>query len=502
MLKLEMDQLTRQGIDAVRLGNIAAGEGLLQQAVAHDPNNALAWHWLASIAPNAAEKRRRLERVLEIDPQHAFARRDLAELEGKEPQAPRNAFTRVSPAAQNPLTTTLPPASRAPIATSMFPAAPLRAPAGGVRPEAGQAAARPPQAAVAKPGGLNGATGGTRAPDAQGRVEAGGSVRRDAGSGLRSALVGGAIGAAAALTPAIVAAPGRIPGAARPAAPLGAAPARTTAMPVMPGAARAPQAGTAAPPGAATAGAPASTAAGPASAASGASAGLGGATGAVRTPVGGSGAPLGMGERPVGAAGSTTIDDVIAVADQHVPGLPGTSAAVPIPLRERISCHLPDDRNRALMLVAAGIFCAALIGALVSRQIHMTQARMRAGQAGALTGLATNGKASTIHTPNGAFEVPGTGFLTAATRQNISKQPGDVIPLWPEPFNPRGTPACSLLHASGVLLLETRTSSAQSRAFKVENRGCVGWVDESELSATHPDAVATPADSKRWNPGK
>src|SRR5919199_1385413 len=80
MLKLHLDNLTRHGIDAVRSGNTSAGRGLLEQAVKEEPNNVLAWHWLASIAPDAAERKRYLERVLEIDPKNTFALRDLAEL--------------------------------------------------------------------------------------------------------------------------------------------------------------------------------------------------------------------------------------------------------------------------------------------------------------------------------------------------------------------------------------------------------------------------------------
>lgn len=81
MLKFHVDELTRRGIEAIRAGNTTAGRGLLKQAVEAEPGNALAWHWLASVGVDEAEQRRCLLRVLEINPDHPFALRDLAALD-------------------------------------------------------------------------------------------------------------------------------------------------------------------------------------------------------------------------------------------------------------------------------------------------------------------------------------------------------------------------------------------------------------------------------------
>ncbi len=130
-MKVNMDQLTRQGIDAVRHGQTAEGRGYLEQAVKADPKNAIAELWLASIASDDTEHRRHLERVLELDPSHPFALRDLAELNGQPPPRPRHDTTAgavastPAPAAREPIAT--PPELRTMTPIAMAPAAVLQA---------------------------------------------------------------------------------------------------------------------------------------------------------------------------------------------------------------------------------------------------------------------------------------------------------------------------------------------------------------------------------------
>jgi hypothetical protein len=119
-----------------------------------------------------------------------------------------------------------------------------------------------------------------------------------------------------------------------------------------------------------------------------------------------------------------------------------------------------------------------------------------------LDALSPDAPSTRVPTSNGVVNVPGTGFLNGAGRQNISEQAGDVIHLWREPFNRHGTPACSLPHASGVLVLESQTGSAGSNAFKVENRGCIGWVDGSDLSVTRPTPLGPSSNTKGEEPPK
>jgi|GEM_PF-5450732 len=81
MITTMTSQLTRQGIDALRSGQRDAGRKFLGQAITANPRDTLAWLWLATIAPNTAEKRHCLEEVLKLEPDHVFALRDLAALD-------------------------------------------------------------------------------------------------------------------------------------------------------------------------------------------------------------------------------------------------------------------------------------------------------------------------------------------------------------------------------------------------------------------------------------
>ena len=83
MMQIPMDQFTRQGINAVREGRYGTGRQFLAQALKLNPRNALAWLWLAACTTDRAKQRECLLRVLAIEPNHPFALRDLAALDGK-----------------------------------------------------------------------------------------------------------------------------------------------------------------------------------------------------------------------------------------------------------------------------------------------------------------------------------------------------------------------------------------------------------------------------------
>ena len=76
------DEQLRLGIEAARRGDRQAAEMLLRQVVANDPDNELAWMWLASSVDDVAERRRCLENALRINPNNTRAQEALRRLGG------------------------------------------------------------------------------------------------------------------------------------------------------------------------------------------------------------------------------------------------------------------------------------------------------------------------------------------------------------------------------------------------------------------------------------
>jgi len=70
----------RDGIAAARAKRVDVARTLLQQAVDATPDNALAWFWLAVVAPSAEAAISHLRRAMAIDPSHVAARESLAKL--------------------------------------------------------------------------------------------------------------------------------------------------------------------------------------------------------------------------------------------------------------------------------------------------------------------------------------------------------------------------------------------------------------------------------------
>lgn len=69
-----------QGIAAARSGDRNTGRQLLEQVTQEDPNNELAWFWLALCVNTVSERRRCLERVLSINPNNERAKQALQQL--------------------------------------------------------------------------------------------------------------------------------------------------------------------------------------------------------------------------------------------------------------------------------------------------------------------------------------------------------------------------------------------------------------------------------------
>ncbi|MBZ0280877.1 MAG: hypothetical protein K8L97_09055 [Anaerolineae bacterium] len=70
----------RQGIDAARRGEKANAAKLLRQVVDKEPNNEVAWMWLASALDNLGERRNALEEALRINPGNTRAQEALKQI--------------------------------------------------------------------------------------------------------------------------------------------------------------------------------------------------------------------------------------------------------------------------------------------------------------------------------------------------------------------------------------------------------------------------------------
>ena len=80
---MDEKDLLSQGIAAARTGRKVQARQLLQQALALNPRSESAWLWLGSIVKSDAERIKCLERVLEINPNNAAARKGLAQLQAR-----------------------------------------------------------------------------------------------------------------------------------------------------------------------------------------------------------------------------------------------------------------------------------------------------------------------------------------------------------------------------------------------------------------------------------
>lgn len=76
----------KMGIEAARRGDKAAAEMLLRQVTVSDPQNEMAWLWLASVVTDVTERRRYLEKVVTINPENTRAQEALQRLTGGTPR--------------------------------------------------------------------------------------------------------------------------------------------------------------------------------------------------------------------------------------------------------------------------------------------------------------------------------------------------------------------------------------------------------------------------------
>lgn len=81
MAENEIQKNLEEGVNAAKRGDRATGRQLLQQVIDTDPNNELAWIWMASCVTTLRERRECLEQVLSINPNNARAAEALQRLD-------------------------------------------------------------------------------------------------------------------------------------------------------------------------------------------------------------------------------------------------------------------------------------------------------------------------------------------------------------------------------------------------------------------------------------
>jgi TolB protein len=82
---LPVEELLKQGKDAVRAGDKTTGRALLEKVVSKDQNSEQGWFWLAAAVDDVNEKRTCLSNVLVINPNNERARQLLDQLQPSPP---------------------------------------------------------------------------------------------------------------------------------------------------------------------------------------------------------------------------------------------------------------------------------------------------------------------------------------------------------------------------------------------------------------------------------
>lgn len=83
-----MNEITKQGIAALRAGDRVTARSLLSQAIQQDPDDATAWLWLTGALDHDEARIDALKQVLRIDPGNQAAVRGLSQLLAQQPQPP------------------------------------------------------------------------------------------------------------------------------------------------------------------------------------------------------------------------------------------------------------------------------------------------------------------------------------------------------------------------------------------------------------------------------
>jgi hypothetical protein len=123
-----MNELTQQGVAALKSGDRAAARQYLTDAIKQDANDVLAWLWLTGALDNDDERMACLRQVLKLDPENQAAARGLAKIMENRASQPAQIQTEAIPVVEPtaPATQMEPELETAPVApTQAFPPVPV-----------------------------------------------------------------------------------------------------------------------------------------------------------------------------------------------------------------------------------------------------------------------------------------------------------------------------------------------------------------------------------------
>lgn len=80
-LPTDITLLLQRGIAAARSGRSVEARQMLQQVIDTTPDNEMAWLWLSGLMTTNEQKRACLEKVLQFNPEHVYARAGLTRLQ-------------------------------------------------------------------------------------------------------------------------------------------------------------------------------------------------------------------------------------------------------------------------------------------------------------------------------------------------------------------------------------------------------------------------------------
>lgn len=101
-----MDSRLPVAIEKIQTGENIEAVGLLREILLADSQSADAWYWLSRCVENPNQRNECLQRALRIDPQHALAAREMAEINRRQL---RETLKRVLPARPGPAAQSHPP---------------------------------------------------------------------------------------------------------------------------------------------------------------------------------------------------------------------------------------------------------------------------------------------------------------------------------------------------------------------------------------------------------
>ncbi len=79
-----MNELTQQGITALKSGDRAGAHQLFTAALKQNPDDAVAWLWMTGVLNSDSERIQCLRQVLRIDPGNQAALRGLAQIQARQ----------------------------------------------------------------------------------------------------------------------------------------------------------------------------------------------------------------------------------------------------------------------------------------------------------------------------------------------------------------------------------------------------------------------------------